>query len=133
MYRLDGLTAVPMSNTIGVDTYYSQRMVMNWRGNDEWYLAALGPTPQFPFPPTFSDIREMNGTTGGTLSVLGTWPRHPGSDLPEYEPGDLAILPEPAAAVLVLPAWTLTRRRSAPGATALREPLRSGAHACGRC
>jgi hypothetical protein len=122
MYVLDGLNATPMPQPIGVDTHYSQGMVINWRGNDEWYLGAFGPQPVFPFPPTFSDVRLINSVTGATKAVLGTWPTQRGSERPMFELGDLAILPEPVAGGVagLLPLATARRRRCWPKACSAR-------------
>jgi hypothetical protein len=97
MYTLAGLVATPMSATIGIDTNFSQGMTMNWAGNNEWFLGSISNNPVFA-----SQVRLMNNATGGTTSVLGTWPNNGVSGLPQYETGDLAIpVPEPTSLALV--------------------------------
>jgi hypothetical protein len=108
MHQLSGLVATAMSSTVGADNNFSQGMTIDWSGNGNWYLGSIGATPSF-----FSDVRLMNNATGGTSSVLGTWPLHT-NGLPQYETGDLAInpVPEPATiAVLSLGAMALLRKR----------------------
>lgn len=103
MYVLTGLAAAPMAAGIGIDTNFSQGMTINWRGADEWYLGSLSNTPVFA-----SQVRLMNNATGGTAAILGTWPNNGTGGLPQYETGDLAIIPEPA--VLTLLGFALAAR-----------------------
>jgi len=109
MFTLSGLAATATSSTIGANTNFSQGMTMDWSGNGNWYLAAIGNTPAF-----FSDVRLMNNATGGTTTVLGTFPNSGPGGLPQYELGDIAInpVPEPATiAALSLGAAALLRKR----------------------
>lgn len=96
MYRLTGTAAAQMSSTIGLDTNFSQGMVIDWAGSNEWLLGSISNTPVFA-----SQVRLMNNATGGTQSILVTWPNTGAGGLPQYETGDLAIIPEPATASLL--------------------------------
>lgn len=87
MYILAGTVASALPQVIGVNTNFSQGMTINWRGANEWYLAAIGNTPSF-----FSDIRQINNLTGATQAVLGTWPNNGAGGIPQYELGDIAIM-----------------------------------------
>lgn len=89
MYKLSGLNAVAMSSGIGLDCNFSQGMTMDWSNNNAWYLGSISASPTF-----VGDVRLMNNATGGTSTVLGTWPLN-ANGLPEYETGDLAIRPVP--------------------------------------
>jgi hypothetical protein len=96
MYVLAGTAATPLPSPTGVDSNFSQGMVINWQGNNEWFLGAIGSSPAF-----FSQIMLVNNATGAATTVPGgTWPIHAANGLPEYETGDLAIpvVPEPATA-----------------------------------
>jgi hypothetical protein len=110
MYVLTGLAASPMSATIGIDTNFSQGMTMNWRGADEWFLGSISSNPVLS-----SQVRLMNKLTGGTSSILATWPNNGTGGLPQYETGDLAIIPEPAvlSLLMVVAIGRVARRRSA--------------------
>jgi hypothetical protein len=109
MYQLAGLAATPMSATIGVDTNFSQGMTINWNGGNQWFLGSISNNPVFA-----SQVRLMDNATGGTTSILGTWPNNGTGALPQYETGDLAIpIPEPTTlgAVAVVGLLGLRRRR----------------------
>jgi hypothetical protein len=108
MYQLNGLVATPMSTTIGVDTNFSQGMTIDWSGNGNWYLGSISSVPVFA-----SQVRLMNNATGGTTSILATWPNNGGGALPQYETGDLAInpIPEPATLGLMAAVGLLGLRR----------------------
>lgn len=111
MYQLAGLVATPMTATIGIDTNFSQGMTINWGGANEWFLGSISNTPVFA-----SQVRLMNNATGGTTSVLATWPNNGTGGLPQYETGDLAIpIPEPASLGLMAVAGLAlaARRRTA--------------------
>jgi hypothetical protein len=97
MYQLAGLVATPMSATIGRDTNFSQGMTIDWSGNGNWYLGSISNNPTFE-----SAVRLMNNATGGTTSILATWPNNGTGALPQYETGDLAIAPIPEPATLGL-------------------------------
>jgi hypothetical protein len=96
MYKLTGLAAAPMSAGIGIDTNFSQGMVMDWRANNEWYLGSISANPVLA-----SQVRLMDNTTGGTTSILATWPNNGANGLPQYETADLAIVPEPGSLCLL--------------------------------
>jgi hypothetical protein len=112
MYVLAGLVATPLPSPIGVDTNFSQGMVINHQGANEWFLGAIGSSPTL-----FSQVMQINNATGaGTTVPNGAWPLH-SNGLPEYETGDLAIpvVPEPTGAMLFVAgglAAALKRRRA---------------------
>jgi hypothetical protein len=108
MYTLAGTVATPMATTIGIDTNFSQGMTMNWSGANEWFLGSISSVPAFA-----SQVRLMNNATGGTTSILATWPNNGGGALPQYETGDLAInpIPEPATLGLLAAVGLLGLRR----------------------
>lgn len=115
MYSLAGLVATPMPSVIGIDTNFSQGMVINHQGANEWFLGAIGPSVS----PFTSQVMLINNVTGaGTTVPNGVWPTHAANGLPEYETGDLAIppaVPEPASMGLFAAgalAATLRRRRT---------------------
>jgi len=96
MYVMAGLAAAPMPSPIGIDTNFSQGMVINHQGANEWFLGAIGPAVS----PFTSQVMLINNVTGaGTTVPNGVWPTHLANGLPEYETGDLAIpfVPEPAS------------------------------------
>jgi len=96
MYKLTGLAAAAMSAGIGIDTNFSQGMVMDWRANNEWYLGSISANPAFA-----SQVRLMDNNTGGTSLILATWPNNGTNGLPQYETADLAIVPEPGSLCLL--------------------------------
>ena len=102
MHVLDGLSATPMPQTIGVNTIFSQGMTMDWSADGAWYLAATFQHEVGGFNAR-GDVRLMNRTTGGTQQILGTWPQIPNDSYPRYAIGDIAVraVPEPALARLV--------------------------------
>lgn len=105
MRTLNGLVATPMSAQIGVWTWFSQGITMDWSGDGYWYLAATfsdGPV----FAMSSGDVRRIDKSTGATAQVLGTWPNlNPGqsTQFPLYSIGDVAVkpLPEPSGTVAV--------------------------------
>ena len=97
MYQLTGTVATPMATTIGIDTNFSQGMTMDWSRDGSWYLGSISSVPAFA-----SQVRLMNNATGGTTSILATWPNNGGGALPQYETGDLAIAPVPEPATIGL-------------------------------
>jgi len=104
MYTLTGLVATPMAATLGFDSNYSQGMVMNWRGGNEWILGYFNNTA------FSSGVGSINIGTGAFTNIA-TWPVA-GTGLPNYETGDLAILPEPASLALIgLAGLVICRRR----------------------
>jgi hypothetical protein len=110
MYSLAGTVATPLPSPIGVDTNFSQGMVINHRGNNEWFLGALTSS-------LISQVMLVNNATGAAATVPnGVWPTHAANGLPEYETGDLAIpIPEPTGGLLFAAgglAMALKRRRA---------------------
>lgn len=107
MFSVVGTTATQMSSTIGIDTNFSQGMTIDSSNN--WFLGDISSNPAFA-----SEVRQMNLATGGTTTILGTWPIHAANGLPEFETGDLAVkaVPEPASiAALGLGLAAIARRR----------------------
>jgi WD40 repeat protein len=115
MRTLNGLTATPMSAQIGVWTWFSQGMCMDWSGDGKWYAATTfsdGPI----FAMSSGDVRVIDKTTGGTAQVLGAWPninQGQSSQFPLYSIGDVAVrpIPEPGTSLLLATLATLGATR----------------------
>jgi hypothetical protein len=96
MRVLDGLDAIAMPQAIGVNTFFSQGMTMDWSGDGAWYLAATFQHEVGGFNAR-GDVRLIDRTTGGTQQILGAWPQLPSDSYPRYAIGDIAIRPVPEA------------------------------------
>ena len=102
MLVLDGLNAVAMPQSIGVNTIFSQGMTMDWSQGGAWYLAATFQHEVGGFNAR-GDVRLIDRATGGTQRILGTWPQLSNDTYPRYAIGDIAIRPVPEpASVLTL-------------------------------
>ncbi|MCS7034308.1 MAG: DUF4394 domain-containing protein [Phycisphaerae bacterium] len=112
MFRLNGLAAQPLgSGTLGFNTNFSQGMTIDHAGDGTWYLASLEVTAGGALDG--SRIRTVSFVDGSANTILATWPTGPGNTaLPRYELGDIAaVIPEPAAVMLLAPLALLRRRR----------------------
>jgi hypothetical protein len=112
IYKSHGMTMSELY-TLSQDTAYSQGMTIDWSRDDMGYHAAVG---QGEFPDYFSQINTF--TTDGSSYVLGPdfGPNeyYTGSPYgyPQVEPGDIAIMPVPEpASLLLISVLALFRRR----------------------
>ena len=95
MFSLSGLTATPMSMPEGFDASFSQGMTID-RSSGVWYHGALNNTTQR------SELWTVNPVNGAGTLVGNIDGINGGTGYTEYETGDIAIFPEPAAGVLLL-------------------------------
>ncbi len=108
VWKYDGNTTTELFNffgDLGLDTNFSQGLVVDWSRDDTGYAAALGSVPEF-----FSHVYSFGTDAPGAPTFEGAF--NADGEFPLVEGGDLAIMPIPEpASLLMLTLGLLIRRR----------------------
>jgi hypothetical protein len=105
MFSVSGLSATPMPLAEGFDASFSQGMTIE-RGTGTWYHGAFNNTS------LRSELWTVNAISGAGTNVDNIGGFNDGTGFTEYQPGDIAIFPEPCAGMMMLLGLAALSRRS---------------------